>query len=150
VIQGAQLSELSALLNKVFISRDQLATRAPNYWREFLTGKPEPASGKVQNSPVRPPSHTDPVIMQSKIIAQPKPQYPLEARAYSLEGIVVFTAEIDERGEIDKLMILRPAGVGFDENAADAVYKWKYTPTFVDGVPVRVITTITVNFQFQR
>jgi protein TonB len=31
----------------------------------------------------------------------------------------------------------------------DAVRTWKYTPYLLDGVPVSVDTTITVNFNFR-
>jgi len=33
--------------------------------------------------------------------------------------------------------------------ARDAVLQWKYTPTTLNGVPVDVIMTVTVNFTLQ-
>ena len=36
-----------------------------------------------------------------------------------------------------------------DEAAIEAVRQWRYTPTFVDGVAVPVIMTVTVNFQLR-
>jgi protein TonB len=33
-----------------------------------------------------------------------------------------------------------------DEAALEAVKQWTYTPTLVDGVPVGVVLTVTVNF----
>jgi len=59
-------------------------------------------------------------------------------------------AVINEDGAIGDITIMVPAGAGFDENAIDAVSKWKYTPTLVDGKPARVVTTITVNFAFSQ
>jgi len=35
-----------------------------------------------------------------------------------------------------------------DQAALDAVKKWKFTPTLLNGVPVEVIMTVTVNFTF--
>jgi protein TonB len=40
------------------------------------------------------------------------------------------------------------AGDGkLDEAAAAAVRQWRYEPTLVDGVPVPVLMTVTVNFR---
>ena len=33
-----------------------------------------------------------------------------------------------------------------DQAALDAVRQWKYTPTTLNGEPVEVIMTVTVNF----
>jgi protein TonB len=34
-----------------------------------------------------------------------------------------------------------------DDAAADAVRQWRYTPTLLNGVPVAVVMTVTVNFR---
>ena len=36
-----------------------------------------------------------------------------------------------------------------DQAALDAVKQWQYTPTLLNGVPVPVIMTVTVNFTLQ-
>ena len=33
-----------------------------------------------------------------------------------------------------------------DQAALDAVRQWEYTPTLLNGVPVPVLVTITINF----
>jgi protein TonB len=33
-----------------------------------------------------------------------------------------------------------------DQAALDAVRQWEYTPTLLNGVPVPVIVTVTINF----
>ena len=37
-----------------------------------------------------------------------------------------------------------------DQAALDAVRQWVYSPTLLDGVPVRVIMTVTVRFKITR
>ena len=37
--------------------------------------------------------------------------------------------------------------VTLDQAATDAVKQWVYTPTLLNGVPVPVIMTVTVNFK---
>jgi protein TonB len=36
-----------------------------------------------------------------------------------------------------------------DQAALDAVRQWEYTPTLLNGVPVSVLVTVTVNFTRQ-
>ena len=36
-----------------------------------------------------------------------------------------------------------------DQAALDAVRQWEYSPTLLNGVPVPVIMTVTVNFTLQ-
>jgi len=36
-----------------------------------------------------------------------------------------------------------------DQAAIDAVKQWKFTPTLLNGVPVEVLMTVTVNFTLQ-
>jgi len=37
-----------------------------------------------------------------------------------------------------------------DEAALDAVRQWEFTPTMINGVPVQVLMTVTVNFMLGR
>ncbi|MEO7271785.1 MAG: energy transducer TonB [Vicinamibacterales bacterium] len=37
-----------------------------------------------------------------------------------------------------------------DAAAVDAVRTWRYTPTLLNGVPVAVLMTVTVNFTLGR
>jgi protein TonB len=36
-----------------------------------------------------------------------------------------------------------------DEAAMDAVQRWRYTPALLNGQPVPVVMTVTVNFKLQ-
>ena len=36
-----------------------------------------------------------------------------------------------------------------DDAAINAVRQWEYTPTLLNGVPIRVVMTVTVNFTLQ-
>jgi protein TonB len=37
-----------------------------------------------------------------------------------------------------------------DDAAIEAVRQWVFTPTLLDGVPVPVIMTVTVNFSLKK
>ncbi len=53
---------------------------------------------------------------------------------------------IDAQGKMSDVRVLRGVPL-LDAAAIDAVRQWEYTPTVVNGVPVAVIMTVTVNFR---
>jgi TonB family protein len=144
---GFTANDSPSTLARVFVTPKELARQVPSYWSDFLEG---PRSGTLNRGSQTAQSAitVSQLVQQTKLISQPRPRYPEAARQYKLSGIVLFQAEIDEAGNVAALRILTPAGAGFDESAAEAVYQWRYRPTLVEGKPTRVITTITVNFAF--
>ena len=73
------------------------------------------------------------------------PVYPADARAANVSGAVVLEATIDPGGNVTGVAILRSVPM-LDQAAIDAVRQWKYTPTLLNGAPVSVLMTVTVNF----
>lgn len=108
--------------------------------------------GAVAPPPPPPPPAERPAIVRAggtireprKIVHMPV-VYPEVARQARIEGRVLLEATIDERGVITDLRVLRSQPL-LDGAAIAAVRQWRYTPTLLNGVPVRVLLTITVNF----
>jgi protein TonB len=73
------------------------------------------------------------------------PVYPPIAQAARVQGIVIIEATIGEDGQVTNARILRSVPL-LDQAALDAVRQWHYVPTMLNGVPVPVIMTVTVNF----
>jgi len=71
--------------------------------------------------------------------------YPFIARAAHVQGVVTIDAVIGPDGRVEQAKVLRSIPL-LDAAAVDAVRKWVYAPTLVDGVPVSVIMTVRVNF----
>jgi protein TonB len=57
-------------------------------------------------------------------------------------------ATIDPDGAVSDVQIVRSVA-GLDDAAIEAVRQWHYTPTWLNGEPVPVIMTVTVNFRPQ-
>ena len=62
--------------------------------------------------------------------------------------MVIIEATIGKDGSVKDAKVLRPVPL-LDQAALDAVKQWKYTPTLLNGVPVEVVMTVTVNFTLQ-
>jgi periplasmic protein TonB len=72
--------------------------------------------------------------------------YPDLARQAGISGIVILEIFIGTDGTVTSAKVLRSPDRMFDQPAIDAVTQWRYEPTTLDGKPVPVITTVTVNF----
>jgi protein TonB len=80
-------------------------------------------------------------------ISKPDPIYPPIAKAAHVQGAVILHAIISKQGTIENLSIV--SGPPMLANAArDAVQRWRYKPYLLNGEPVEVETSITVNFTF--
>jgi periplasmic protein TonB len=78
-----------------------------------------------------------------------QPVYPELGKAVRTGARVVIECTIDPRGRVVNAVITRGHPL-FDAAALDAVRTWQYRPTLIDGVPVPVLMTVTVNFTLVR
>jgi protein TonB len=100
-----------------------------------------------------PPPPTQPVRVGGNIKAPIKtrnvaPVYPPIAQSARVQGIVIIEATIGPRGKVEAAKVLRSIPL-LDQAALDAVKQWEFTPTLLNGVPVPVIMTVTVQFTLQ-
>ena len=88
-------------------------------------------------------------MREPKKISDVRPVYPAIAQAAKVEGMVILEAVINERGVVERLKVLRSVPL-LDAAAIEAVQKWRYTPTLLNGTPVSVLMTITVQLHAAR
>ncbi|HEY4364804.1 MAG TPA: energy transducer TonB [Bryobacteraceae bacterium] len=88
-------------------------------------------------------------VMMSKLITKVDPQYTDQARAARWQGTVTLDVVIDETGKPTDLKVVKPLGLGLDEQAMMAVVQWRFQPTMLNGTPVKVQTQIEVPFRLQ-
>jgi protein TonB len=88
-------------------------------------------------------------IKEPKKVHNVPPTYPAIARAAKMQGMVFIEATIDKEGNVKGAKVTRSAGQLLDQAALEAVNQWKYSPTTLNGQPVEVIMTVTVNFSLQ-
>ena len=82
------------------------------------------------------------------LLCRAPPQYPADLQQLGIQGAVVMRAVISINGDLLNVVALNSDVDARLVNAAlDAVRLWKYQPTLLNGQPVEVVTTITVDFQ---
>ena len=98
-------------------------------------------------SPPAPPAAYRPggLIREPRKLVDAAPLYPEIARAAHVEGLVILEATIDERGFVTEARVLRSVPL-LDAAALAALKQWRYTPTLLNGTPVRVLMTVSFRF----
>ena len=76
------------------------------------------------------------------------PVYPAAAKSAKVAGMVIIEATIGGNGKVIDAKVLRSVPM-LDEAALEAVRQWEFTPTLLNGAPVPVVMTVTVNFKLQ-
>jgi protein TonB len=107
--------------------------------------------GIVGGLPDAPPPSAAPIrvggsVREPKRLVAVQPVYPELAVMAKLQGVVIIEATVNERGRVVNASVLQGAPMLTDA-ALEAVKKWVYTPTLVNGVPTPIIMTVTVNFK---
>jgi protein TonB len=77
-----------------------------------------------------------------------KPTYPDDAKAAHIEGVVILGVVIGEDGSVIDTTVLRSIPA-LDQAAIDAVSQWEFEPTQLNGEPVEIEMTITINFTLE-
>src|ERR1043165_6813011 len=74
------------------------------------------------------------------------PSYPGIARQPRVQAVLILECTISPQGKSADVKVLRGIPL-LDAAAIEAVKQWVYSPTLLNGVPVPVIMTVTVNFK---
>jgi TonB family protein len=77
----------------------------------------------------------------------PDPDYSESARQTKTMGTVLLAVAINASGTVDAVKVVCKLEPGLDQNAADAVKQWKFTPATKDGEPVPVQIEVSVGYR---
>ena len=87
-------------------------------------------------------------VQATKLVKMARPEYPADLQQLGIQGAVVMRAVISTTGELLNLEAINAdVDARLVKAALDAVRQWQYQPTLLNGQPVEVVTTITVDFQ---
>jgi protein TonB len=107
----------------------------------IASSEPPPPPPPTPTAPVRPGGDLRPPTRTRNV----QPVYPAIAQSARVQGVVVIEAVIGTDGKVRDARVLRSIPL-LDQAALDAVRQWEYTPSRLNGVPVPVVMTVTVNF----
>jgi len=95
------------------------------------------------------PGSTEWGVVPPRKVHEVRPTYPDAAVRARLQGIVVVDARIERSGCVSDARVTMSVQEMLDLAALQAVTRWRYTPTTLNGVPVPVIMNVDVNFSLR-
>jgi protein TonB len=88
------------------------------------------------------------VILNSKVISLPQPAYPMMAKQTRTQGPVHIQILVDEQGKVISAQVVSGHPM-LNPAAREAAMRARFTPTILNGQPVKIQGVITYNFVLQ-
>jgi protein TonB len=88
-------------------------------------------------------------VALARLVHRVEPRYPVLAKQMGLSGRVELRAIIARDGTVRDLQVLSGHPM-FVRDTLEAILKWRFQPTLLNGEPVEVETRITVIFTLNR
>ena len=154
-------SEADSVLSSVFALTDQdVLNTAPQFWRDYLrkhlgsvsaTAQEQQGSSAEQTNAI--PQDENKVhrvgenaVTAPRTLFTPEPEFTDAARKTRYQGVLVVSVVVGSDGLVKKLSIVRPLGMGLDENAVARISTWRFRPGTKNGEPVAVAMNVEVSF----
>jgi TonB family protein len=119
---------------------------------EAQPAKPVDPDGTVKPGDTAPatmdPGKRPPIsggVLNGKALSLPKPDYPADAKAAGAEGVVVIQVTVDEQGNVTEARAVSGPRM-LQEVSVNAALQAKFSPTLLQGEPVKVTGVLVYNF----
>jgi protein TonB len=87
-------------------------------------------------------------VKTARLITSVPPVYPALAKTQHVSGNVLVDALIDANGRVTTMKVVSGPTL-LHQAAMDALRQWKYQPALLDGKPVPMHLTVTIQFRLQ-
>jgi TonB family protein len=84
-------------------------------------------------------------VAEPKLIYRALPVYPLNAKQAGIAGDVVIETTIDQKGSVVGMHVVS-GPLLLRQAASDALHRWKFQPSTLDGQPISVQMQVTIKF----
>lgn len=153
--ESLSVTDLDELVSRVLAIK-LTAADVPEYWRDFFLGKaklePHAKPGEIvprelsEGSPVYRAGQTG-AVASPKVVLKSEPAYTDEARSFNLQGTIQVRLVVNKVGIPENIQIVKPLGLGLDDQSVRTVQQWRFRPGSLKGMPVA--TLIDVEFEFR-
>lgn len=156
--QNADSSGVQAVMDKLFYaSQQEFFEAVPDLWKCFFpTGaRKTPCGGSAPEAKPTQLSQEEPLSNAERIVKgvrapwptyEPDPSFTNEARMAKYQGTTLMSIVVDPTGNVKLIHVIRPLGMGLDEQAAATIATWKFAPAERGDQPVAVQVNVEVTF----
>ncbi|HET9934523.1 MAG TPA: energy transducer TonB [Polyangiaceae bacterium] len=85
-------------------------------------------------------------LKKARLIRQVQPKYSNTASLANVRGVIRLELDIDERGVVQRVHVVRGLGYGLDESAVEAAKKIEFSPATLCGKPVSSKFTLAFRY----
>jgi TonB family protein len=148
-VDEPEINDVLRAMNAVFLESDEyLASVVPDFWQGWVgTHATQEKVSNATTNPQEPVARVGGHVSPPRVIFSPDPKYRDLAQKSGYEAVVVLWLVVDRNGLPQDIKVARPAGMGLDEQAVEAVRTWKFEPGKKDGLPVAVQINVEVQFR---
>jgi Gram-negative bacterial TonB protein C-terminal len=114
-----------------------------------VRAEPESATDRLATADEAGAVRVAPAAMEANLVVSRVPVYPEIAKADRIEGHVMMEAIISKNGFVKRVHVIE-GDSRLRSAATEAVYKRLYRPYILNGEPVDVATTVTLDFKLDR
>lgn len=149
--EAAQAAVAAPVFTDIGIALDSSAAGgipmqiAPKAVEKIAPAPIEPPKPKVLVARVGQEACTEPLV-KARLVRQAQPKYPNSAASLNLRGVVRLELEIDDKGMVRNVRVLRGLGHGLDESAVEAARKVEFKPATLCGKPVASQFTLAFRY----
>jgi len=137
------LLDLEDAIDRVFLPNAKLIEIAPQHWHAFLSKSGDNTLREtIQNT-----AKVGGGVKAPKTLSNPEPEYSEAARKVGYQGTVVLWLIVQTDGQPDNIRVVKPLGLGLDDNAVESVRQWRFDPATRDGEPVAVQINVEITFR---
>jgi protein TonB len=111
--------------------------------------EPQPTLAEERLAPGPRPLRITGDMQPPRKIFDVNPVYPKDAMEAKVQGVVILDTIVGTDGFVKGLRIVRSVPL-LDQAAMDAVNLWRFEPGLLNGVPVEVEVTVTLNFKLAK
>ncbi|MGZ4788651.1 MAG: energy transducer TonB [Terriglobales bacterium] len=153
------LTTARKLLTPVFMHTDEdICPDLPEFWQLYCARTDPQASERVWEDILtrnhlapyknKATSATKSIVTAPVVVSSSEPRYTHAATKHGIEGHTVLKLIVDDTGRPGAVTIVRPVGMGLDEEAVQCVsQKWKFRPATHESKPVSVMINLEINFK---
>jgi TonB family protein len=132
---------------------DSASDLAPALNSEGVTGSDATAENLLSNNAKQPSAPAAPMqvggdVKTAALLSSVAPTYPQMARNQRVSGAVRIDALVDANGRISAMKVISGPAL-LHQSAMDAVRQWKYKAATLNGQPVAMHLTVTVQFRLE-
>ena len=156
------LSSLQQALGRVFAPPgEKLVDLVPGYWRYYLQHPNisstdwnrkhckafDEVAALMLGHPYDAKDEKMKGITRPEPLYRPEPPYTHLARKERLQGTIVFETVVGAKGRVKNEMLIKPLGLGVDEQAVQTLRTWTFKPATRAGKPIRVAVEVEFSFR---